>query len=164
MYRIIGADGRPYGPVSGGQLRQWIAEGRANAQTQCLAEGAPAWLPLGAVPEFAACFAATIPPTIGPLPSPVGAARASGFATAGMICGILSLGCCCCYGLPFNLLGLVFSIIGLAQASRHPGIYSNGQALAGLILSLLSLLLFGAVLIIGLATGNTQFQWNFSGL
>ena len=40
MYKIIGIDGREYGPVSAGQLRQWIVEGRANAQTQALAPGA----------------------------------------------------------------------------------------------------------------------------
>jgi len=53
MYKIIGADGREYGPATAGQLRQWIAEGRANAQTPTLAPGAPEWKPLGVLPEFA---------------------------------------------------------------------------------------------------------------
>ena len=35
MYRIIGGDGREYGPISLDQMRQWIAEGRVNAQTSC---------------------------------------------------------------------------------------------------------------------------------
>jgi hypothetical protein len=39
MYRIIGAAGRKYGPVSAEQMRQWIAEGRVNAHTMALAEG-----------------------------------------------------------------------------------------------------------------------------
>jgi hypothetical protein len=53
MYKIIGADQKEYGPVSAELIRQWIAEGRANAQTQVLAEGASAWQPLSAFPEFA---------------------------------------------------------------------------------------------------------------
>ncbi len=34
MYKIIGADGKEYGPVTSEQVRQWITEGRANAQTK----------------------------------------------------------------------------------------------------------------------------------
>jgi hypothetical protein len=53
MYRIIGADGREYGPVTAEQLRQWMQEGRVNAQTQGQAEGSPEWKPLAAYPELA---------------------------------------------------------------------------------------------------------------
>ncbi|MEI8063945.1 MAG: DUF4339 domain-containing protein [Verrucomicrobiota bacterium] len=53
MYKIIGGDGREYGPVSADQLRQWITEGRASAQTQILPEGATTWQSLGSLPEFA---------------------------------------------------------------------------------------------------------------
>jgi len=42
-----------YGPISIEQIRQWIAEGRANAQTVAQTEGAADWKPLGAFPEFA---------------------------------------------------------------------------------------------------------------
>ena len=54
MYTILGADGRQYGPVDADQLRQWIRDGRANANTSVLAEGATEWNPLSAFPEFAA--------------------------------------------------------------------------------------------------------------
>ena len=53
MYRIIGGDQKEYGPVTADELRRWIAEGRANAQTQVLGEGAAEWKPLAAFPEFA---------------------------------------------------------------------------------------------------------------
>jgi hypothetical protein len=53
MYRIIGGDQKEYGPVTADELRRWIAEGRANAQTQVLGEGAAEWKPLSAFPEFA---------------------------------------------------------------------------------------------------------------
>src|SRR6266566_9699734 len=65
MYRIIGADGNQYGPISADQLRQWIAEGRANAQTKVLAEGTIDWKPLSEFPEF---FPSTTAPGATPLP------------------------------------------------------------------------------------------------
>jgi hypothetical protein len=69
MYKIIGADGREYGPVTPEQVRQWTAEGRANAQTKILPEGAADWQTLGSVPEFADALTAK-PATIGPLSTP----------------------------------------------------------------------------------------------
>jgi uncharacterized membrane protein len=53
MYKIIGADQKEYGPVSAEQLRQWVAEGRANGQSIVQAEGSTEWKPLAAFPEFA---------------------------------------------------------------------------------------------------------------
>src|SRR3954462_9668078 len=67
MYRIIGADGNQYGPISAEQLRQWIAEGRANSQTRVLAEGATEWKPLSEFPEF---FGTATPSPSGALPPP----------------------------------------------------------------------------------------------
>jgi hypothetical protein len=52
MYRIVGADQKQYGPISADQIRQWIAEGRVNAQTQVCAEGTQEWKPLALFPEF----------------------------------------------------------------------------------------------------------------
>ena len=95
MYRIIGKDGKQYGPVNAEQLRAWIAENRANAQTLVLTEGAQEWKPLGSLPEFAAQWkppqAPGTPPTMTP-PAPSSAyapvPRASSKIPAG-ICGIL---------------------------------------------------------------------------
>ncbi len=60
MYRIIGADGRVYGPVDAAQLQQWLAEGRLNGQTQVCAEGSTEWRPFAQFPELGA------PPPIAP--------------------------------------------------------------------------------------------------
>lgn len=57
MYKIIGADRKEYGPVSADQVRQWIREGRANAQTQVQPQDGTDWKPLGSIAEFAALFA-----------------------------------------------------------------------------------------------------------
>src|SRR5260221_7032267 len=54
MYRIIGADGKEYGPVSAEIVRQWIAQGRANAQSRIRPEEAADWKCLSELPEFAA--------------------------------------------------------------------------------------------------------------
>jgi hypothetical protein len=58
MYRIIGIDGKEYGPVTVEQLREWIASGRANAQTRARAEDSPEWKTLGGFAEFAEALAA----------------------------------------------------------------------------------------------------------
>jgi hypothetical protein len=68
MYKIIGADGKEYGPVSIEQLRQWIGEGRVNAQTRVLPESGTEWQVISSLPEFAGSFPAT-PVSPGPLPS-----------------------------------------------------------------------------------------------
>jgi len=92
MYRIIGKDGQQYGPVTAEQLRGWIAENRANAQTLVQTDGSQDWKPLGSLLEFAADLkpppmSATPPPTINPPPS-TSNPRASNKLPAG-ICGIL---------------------------------------------------------------------------
>ena len=38
MYYILGGDGKEYGPASADQIREWIRERRANAQTRIRAE------------------------------------------------------------------------------------------------------------------------------
>jgi hypothetical protein len=167
MYKIIGADGREYGPATAGQLQQWIAEGRANAQTPALAPGAPEWKWLGTLPEFAGLFAPPVPPMIGPLPGRATAGRlpkTNSFAITGLIFGILSLLCCCgcCCGCPFNLLGLVFSLIGLSQINRHPELYEGrGLAIAGLVLSAASLALGFGLAFLNFALHPENFEWHF---
>ena len=167
MYKIIGADGGEYGPVAAGQLRQWIAEGRANAQTPVLAPGAREWKPLGTLPEFAGQFAPPVSPAMGPWPGTSTAGqlpKTNSFATAGLIFGILSLMCCCgcCCGCPFALLGLFFSFIGLSQINRHPELYEGrGLAIAGLILSAASLVLGFGLVLLQLARHPENFEWHF---
>jgi hypothetical protein len=156
MYRIVGADGRQYGPVTGEVLRRWIAEGRANGQTLTQAEGTPGWRPLASFPEFADAFA---PPLVTSAPL-----KTNSLALWGFIFGILSVTCCycCCYGFPFNLLGIVFSTIGLAQIRASRG-RETGTALAvvGLVLSLLSLVSGVVLLMLGLALGPHHAHWQF---
>src|SRR5579883_1152383 len=62
MYKIIGADQKEYGPVSAELIRQWIVEGRANAQTQARLEGETEWKPLSSFQDFEAALRSVPPP------------------------------------------------------------------------------------------------------
>ena len=67
-YLIIGGDGKEYGPVTDADVRQWLAEGRLNAQSQAKSESDAEFRPLAQFPEFADAFATqAAPATIGPI-------------------------------------------------------------------------------------------------
>ncbi|HUC84571.1 MAG TPA: DUF4190 domain-containing protein [Candidatus Acidoferrales bacterium] len=159
-YRIIGADGKTYGPVGPEQIRQWLAQGRADNRTPVYVEGAGNWSYLGLLPEFADTFAHA-PPTIGAV-RPVAAPRGTnGFAVAGLICSLLSCLCCCC--VPLNLLALIFCIIALLQISSQieP---QEGRAIAiiGLVLSGGSLLFNLGMILLQLALNQGSINWSAS--
>jgi hypothetical protein len=84
----------------------------------------------------------------------------------GMLMGGLSITCgCCCYGLPFNLLGIIFSLVALAQIRNdaYPQV-GRGLAIAGLVLSLLSLLLAVLFFAFGLALSTPDILRNIQRL
>src|SRR4051794_29928541 len=66
MYKIIGAEQKKYGPVSAQEIRQWVAEGRANGQTLVQPEGATEWKPLSSYPEFFDILASAPAPSVPP--------------------------------------------------------------------------------------------------
>jgi hypothetical protein len=157
VYKIIGADGKEYGPIGTDVLRQWILEGRANGQTRVLAEGATEWKAVAELPELAALVAsvaaAPAPAVISLAPVP----RNNSYAVAGLTLGILSLtlGLCCCYGLPFSVPGIICSSIALGQVKKDPLTQQGrGLAIAGLALSILSIVLGGLLLALGIAFGT----------
>lgn len=53
MYHVIGADGKEYGPFTADQVRQWVAEGRANLYSRVRRESETTWQALGEMTEFA---------------------------------------------------------------------------------------------------------------
>ena len=143
MYKIIGADGREYGPITTEQLRQWIAEGRANAQTKVLPEGATEWKSLSELPEFAAA-AASPPPTLVVTPTPVlaDASQVNGPATGLMIVAILLI--------VGHVLGLVFNLVGASflNATQGPNqAWSNFMSgTIGVVVGIVGLLISGVIL------------------
>lgn len=88
MYRIIGSDGKEYGPVSAQQLREWIAQGRVNAQTQVLLEGTTEWRPLSDFPEFMT-GAQPATPSAAPLPATASAMLSGATAVSGPATGLI---------------------------------------------------------------------------
>ncbi len=157
MYKIIGNDGKTYGPVTAETIREWIAQGRVNNRTAVLVEGAADWTFIALLPEFTRDGAGSPPVMEPPKNTALPSARSTnGFATAGFICGLISI-CCCCCGCPFNILGLVFSIIALVQINGQVQKQEGwGLALAGLICSAVSLLLSFGSGILQLALTHTH--------
>lgn len=158
MFKIIGADGLEYGPITADQLRNWIAEGRTTAHTRVRAEGSAEWKPLTEYLEFAAALARALP--VQPAPGPIAISltpRTNSMALAALVMGILSLSSCvcccgCCYGLPFNVLGVIFALIALSQIKNAPqSEQGHGLAITGLILCLLSFVMAAVTLALGLA-------------
>lgn len=115
MYKILGADGKEYGPITAEQLRQWIAEGRVNGQTKILTEGATEWKPLAEIPELAAVS----PVRPAPLPAlqpDVGAAAAKvkGPAIALLVTAVL--------GILYYLVNCVVAVAGVTLFKQElPG-------------------------------------------
>jgi len=154
-YFVIGADHKEYGPVSTEELRKWIGEGRADAQTQVRADGTTEWLPLTTVPELGDVVKKTVPP-----PSPINAlpttGKTSALAVTSLVLGILGLFTC---GIT-ALFGLILGIIALVKVSNSQGaLRGKGLALAGTILSgvlLLLLPVFAAMLLPALAAAHDK--------
>lgn len=98
MYKIIGADGQPYGPATREQLCRWIAENRLNARSLVQPDGSNEWRPLASFPELASELtppladgtraAGAMPPITPPRQPNEVSGRASSKVAAG-ICGIL---------------------------------------------------------------------------
>jgi prepilin-type processing-associated H-X9-DG protein len=139
MYKIIGADQKTYGPVSGDVIREWIASRRANASTRVQLEGSAEWKPLSEFSEFKDALTAV--PPVPPLPPQAATSQVrtpppptSGMAIASLICGIFG-----CLGIT-ALVGVVLGIISLIKINRSGG-KLGGQpiAIAGLCVSALML-------------------------
>lgn len=64
MFKVIGADGRLYGPATAAQVEEWIRAGRVAGHTLALADGSTDWHPIGQFPEFASMITPNIPPML----------------------------------------------------------------------------------------------------
>jgi len=135
-YHIIGGDNKEYGPVPAAELRNWIAQARADGQTKVRAEGTTEWVLLSQVPELADGLVKTPPPLPksmplpGTTPPPVG--KTSALAVTSLVLGILGFFTC---GIT-ALFGLIFGIIALVKISNSQGaVRGRGLALAGTIVS-----------------------------
>ncbi len=148
MYKIIGADGKEYGPISAEVLRQWIAEGRANAQSKVLPEGATEWKTLGELPEFAAPSA--------PLgtPAPLSAMPTSAPAALNLVSGpAIGLIITAILGFLAQAASLIMRLVGssmmAAQQNAPPWVAAMSGTIgviAGIIGILMSALIIAGAL------------------
>ncbi len=156
MYRIIGADGREYGPITADQLRQWVAEGRANTQTKVLVEGATEWKTVGELPEFASPGATgatgpAAPPTMGPMAMPAsdGLDQVNAPAIGLIVVAIL--------GFLVQVAGLIFRLFFSALAARQteawPAMFSGSLTI---VTSIIGILVSGLILLGGIKMKNLE--------
>jgi hypothetical protein len=161
-YTIIGADHKHYGSVTTGNVSQWIAEGRLNAQSLLKAEGEAEFRPLETFPEFADLLAANAAPALTPSSLPAGAtaapAKTSGLAIASLVLGILGLFTCGTAAL----IGLILGIIAMIKIKKSQGaLGGGGMALAGVIVSAIFVFMipvFAALLLPALAQAKGKAQ------
>ncbi len=111
-YKILGSDQKEYGPVSLEQVRQWMGEGRLNAQTMVQPEGATDWKPLSAFPELMPLTAAA------PATAPIEVAPAMGPAPSVKTPALLLIICGALGGLG-SVYSAVSSVFGMAPPWAH---------------------------------------------
>jgi hypothetical protein len=156
MYKIIGANQTEYGPVSADQLRQWIAEGRVNAQTLIQMEGESGWKPLSEYPDFAGSLGSVPPPppSFGNPPAfgappldDAGRARALEQVNGPAIGLIVTAS----IGFLLGVLGIVLTLVGTSLRTINTGNPQLDQALrsintgGSIVQTLIGLALSGSV-------------------
>ncbi len=149
MYTIRDQNNELHGPVDEETIRQWIAEGRVDAQTLIQKNESSSLYGRGedfqtaaSFPEFVDAVSGGGPPPIGSTVSPhqLPTQGTNGMAITGMVIGILSIvSIYPCLGLPFNILGTIFSYVALGQIKKNPQQDGHGMAVAGMVCSLISL-------------------------
>lgn len=147
MYKIIGADGNQYGPVSLTELQGWIRERRANGDTQAQGPGMTDWKPLRDFPEFAQVLQEAAAPLSA---APMAAAPAINVSerVVGPATGLAILGALVIVG---NLFALVSNLLGLgmpmAQSTGDPQMDRFIQLMSGTVGTISSLVgvVFGGV-------------------
>ena len=163
MFKLLGADQKEYGPVSADQIRQWIAQGRANARTKLQAAGSIEWKALAEFSEFTDALQNTASP--GEPTSPPGGAQptaapsnASGLGITSLVLGCLGLLTC---GIT-ALVGLIVGIIALVRIKKSEGrLGGQPMALAGTVVSAVFLLIGpipAAMLLPALAKAKAKAQ------
>ena len=169
MFKIIGGDGKEYGPIPADTLRDWLRQGRVNGSTRVLPDGAAEWRELRDLPEFQAELAAERPaiprPTAvaaTPVPAAAGpSAPRSGLATSSLVLGILGF---LTFGIT-SLIGLILGIVALVKINGSQGrLGGKGLATAGIVTSGVGLVfvpiiaLLAALLFPALAQAKSKAQ------
>ncbi len=155
MFKVIGTDGKEYGPVSDNQVRLWVAQGRLNAQSKIRPEGAQEWKSIGESPELGVALPPDPPPVAA---SGSSTGSVSGLAIASLVLGVVGPATA---GLT-GVAGLILGIIALVKISKSQGrLRGTGLAVAGICVSgvmLLLLPIMAALLLPALAKAKSRAQ------
>ncbi len=162
MYKIIGVDGKEYGPASLDQIKEWIRQGRVNAHTLIQPSGSADWKAAGEIPEIQPLLGSAVPAATVPgpaLPPAIGTpvpARQQGLAITSFVLGIISFAFC--FGLLTGIPAIICGHAAKNRVRRSPEKYAGaGFAMAGLILGYLSVLYTVLILAILIqAIGNPR--------
>jgi len=128
MYKIIGADGKEYGPITQEQLKQWIAEGRLNLQSKVLPDGTLEWKTVAEIPELAAVVPAPSTPVAGGFSPAPGAANAAEKVSGPAIGLMVTAG----LGFVLQALSLVLNLVGSSlMATQSQGNEAIAQMFSG---------------------------------
>ncbi len=171
MYKVIGIDGQEYGPVTLEQLKEWVAQGRVNAQTRVQPEDATDWTPASQIAELSALFP---PPSAAPVrggagatwdqarhgaPPPPGSRPQQSMAVTSLVLGICSL---LCFGLVTGIPAIICGHMALSRARRAPTEHGgSGFAIAGLVMGYVSVfmtLIVAAMLLPALSHAKSKAQ------
>lgn len=149
-YKIIGADLKEYGPITAEVVKKWIAEGRANAQTKVLPEGATEWVTVAQVPELNEAIPSggaappAFPPSVGSMGTPA-KDQVTGPAIGLIVTAIL--------GFISTIAGIVLNLVGFQMGMNQPGLDPEVQKFVsmfsgamGIISAILGLAVSGIVL------------------
>lgn len=139
MYKILGGDQKEYGPVTEAQVREWIAQRRANAQTMVQDESSSEWRPLSSFPEFARSL--NVPPVVPALPAafvvddnPMSTVVPYKNPKALIAYYLAIFALIPCLGLPLGIAALCLGIAGLKVVRAHPNAHGKVHAWIGVIL------------------------------
>ena len=131
-YRIIGSDLREYGPVDLEEIRKWINEGRADANTLVCEMDEKQWIQLRDLPMVAGDLPKPAPEINGgPVKNGDGTIQIS-YLLPAILCTIF-----CC--LPFGIAGIVFAAQANSKAQQGD---LNGAGVAASRAKLMCILSF----------------------
>ena len=136
-YRIIGADLREYGPVDVEEIREWINEGRADANTLVCEMDEKQWIRLRDLPMVAGDLP-KLAPGIGTMSTSEGGTIQINYLIPAILCTIF-----CC--LPFGVAGILFAAQANSKAQQGD---LNGAGVAASRAKLMCILSF----VLGLLT------------
>jgi len=147
MYKIIGADGKEYGPITAEQIKQWVAEGRANPQTKVLAEGTTDWKTVAELPELAVAIPSTPVSTPGFQPSASAATDMVNGPAIGLIVTAILGFLAQAAALVMNIVGASFGAMQSAQSEAWASLFSGTLGIVSSIVAMViaGLILYGAL-------------------